>query len=785
MSSPPARYPAKAVESGSSQVDDKNEESVTPLRPRYRLFWKYTVYFVALVSIALLTSGAFGLYFTYHETRAAVVALQREKALGAAIHIERFITEIEHQIGWNDQPRIDGRAALEQRHLDFIKLLRQAPAITEVSWVDAEGREQLKVSRLAIDRLRSGADLSTSPVFREAQPQRPYFSPVYFRQQTEPYLTLAIASEHRAGGVIVAEVNLKFVWNVIAGIHVGKTGHAYVVDDRGQLISHPNISLVLQKTDLSKIPQVRAALAQPASTGTPLREFGDMHGLDDRPVLAAHAPIAPLGWVVLVEQPLNEAFEPLYASLMRTTLLWIIGLVLSIAASLALARHMVTPIRALQMGAARLDAGRLDEHIEVDTHDELETLADEFNRMAVRLRESYMDLERKIEKRTQELAAANQAKSRFIAAASHDLRQPMHALGLFVTQLRNRVTDLQTQHIAAQTEVAVETLQELFDAILDVSRLDAGAVAPHITAFELHGFLERIVAGFTPAASHKGLHLRLVPTRLAVRGDLVFLERILINLLSNAVRYTERGGIVVGCRRHGERVRVEVWDSGIGIPPEQQLAVFQEFYQTGNPEQDRRRGLGLGLAIAARLSQLLDSHIELVSRPGKGSVFAFELPRVAAPAKSLAENASLAMDECLRGASILVVDDDSLVQEAMKSLLAHWGCSITVAANGDDAVATLAQCKRIPDAILCDYRLSGNETGIEAIHRLRSAYGMQIPATLVSGDTSPERLREARQRGLTLLHKPVRPAKLRALLEHLLGQRADGNKSAATVNPSG
>ena len=728
---------------------------------------------------ALLVSTGFGLYFSYHETRKAVVALQHEKALGAANQIEQFMRDIQHQIEWTDQPRLDGQVRLEHRHLGFIRLLHQAPAITDVSWLDARGREQLKVSRLAIDRLGSGADQSASLAFRAAQPQQPYFSSVYFREQTEPYITMALASEHRSGGVTVVEVNLKYVWDVIAQVHIGKSGHAYVVDGRGQLISRPNVSLILQKTELSKLSQVEAVLRARESAAPPLSLLA-ARSLEGQPVFVAHAFVASLGWAVLVEQLVTEALAPLYTSLVRTALLWLLTVGLSIAASLVLARRMVMPIHALQAGAARLGAGKLDEHIIVNTHDELAALANEFNYMATRLRESYAHLERKVAERTCELAADNLAKSRFLAAASHDLRQPMHALGLFVAQLHSRVADPQTRHIAAQAEVAVEALQELFDAILDISRLDTGAVTPHVTVFALQGLLERLAAGFAPAASQKGLSLRVMPTRLAVRADIVLLERILINLLSNAVRYTEHGRIVVGCRARAGRVRIEVWDTGIGIAPLQHEAVFQEFFQAGNPERDRRRGLGLGLAIAARLAQLLDSRIELASRPGKGSVFAFELARAVAPAEYVIEIAPRAINESLQGALILIVDDDALVQEAMSALLTGWGCEVQVAATGDQAIAALAHCDRIPDAIFCDYRLSADETGIDTIRRLRKACGIQIPATLVSGDTAPERLREARQYGLTLLHKPVRPAKLRALLEHLLEQRSSREEFART-----
>ena len=755
---------------------DSETHARRPAR-RHRLFWKYVVHFVVLVSSALLASGAVSLYFSYRETRAAVAALQHEKAVGAAVRIQQFLDEIRRQIEWVDQPRMDGYDSIERRHLGFIRLLHQAPAVSDVTWLNANGREQLAVSRSVIDRLHSGIDRSATPAFQATRSARVYFSPVYFRQETEPYLSLALASAHRDGGVITAEVNLKFVWDVMAQVRIGMTGHAYVVDRQGQLISHPDISLVLQRTDVSMLPQVRAAFA-PAVRATSAAEPGAARGRNGEAVLVASAPIDPVGWAVLVEQPTSEAYAPLYASLWHMVLLWFLGLALALGASLALARRMVRPIQALQAGAARLGAGRLDERIAVGTRDELAMLADEFNRMGARLRESYADLERKVEERTRELAAANQAKSRFLAAASHDLRQPLHALGLFVAQLRNRAVDPVTRRIAVQTETAVETLQELFDAVLDASRLDAGAITPQLTTFALGGLLERLVASFAPAANHKALNLRRVPTRLAVRADAVLVERILINLLSNAVRYTERGGIVVGCRRRAGRVRIEVWDSGIGIPPAQHDAVFQEFYQIDNPERDRQRGLGLGLAIAARLAHLLESRIELASRPGKGSVFAFELPRAEISANSAADGAVGAVSDHLYGASIWVVDDDPLVRDVMDTLLAQWGCKTTIAACGDDAVAALARDERTPDAILCDYRLPGSETGIETIRRLRRACETQIPAVLITGDTAPDRINEAKQCGLPLLQKPVRPAKLRAMLERLLAQRS-GNDTGA------
>jgi signal transduction histidine kinase/ActR/RegA family two-component response regulator len=539
-----------------------------------------------------------------------------------------------------------------------------------------------------------------------------------------------------------------------------------VVDASRLLVSHPDISLVLKKTDLSVLPQVQQAADQVPG------EAGDARDLAGRVVLAASARIEPLGWTVFVEQDAQEAFAPLYASMARTAALMLLGLLLALGASALLARRMVRPIQALQEGAARIGAGALDHRIDIHTGDELETLAEEFDHMAARLRESYAGLEQKIAERTEELVAANRAKSRFLAAASHDLRQPMHALGLFVTQLNNRIKDPENRHLTGRIEAAVTALQGLLDALLDVSRLDAGVVTANFTDFQVSTVLDRIETAFAPDATDRDLHLRVKHCRLPVHSDPVLLERILINLVANALRYTETGGILVGCRRRGERVRIEVWDSGVGIAPEHQQAIFQEFYQIGNPERDRTKGLGLGLSIAARLARLLGGRIDVRSHPGRGSVFAVEVPRAAARPETSPVQTTAGVEELLKDARVLVVDDDALVREALAGLMTQWGCRAMTAANGDQALEQAAQSARPPDAVLCDYRLPGEETGSTVIRRLRERFGPALPAALITGDTAPETLREAKESGIPLLHKPVQPARLRALLEHLVAGRS-------------
>ena len=367
---------------------------------RGSLFRKYAIFFVALVSLALVVSGGVQLYFTYQENKQALLALQQAKADSAASRIETYIQEIERQLAWVRLPQLDTQTA-EQRKVEYLKLLRVVPAITDVAMLDASGKEQVRVSRLSMNVIASGTDYSKDPRFLEAKAGKTYFSPVYFRSGSEPYITIAAGSS--GGAVTLAEVNLKFIWDVVSRISIGKEGLAYVVDSRGQLIAHPDISFVLQQQDLSKLPQVRAARGIDKKGGEPTSIAQSAQGKE---VLTSYVRIAPLGWTVLVEQPLVEAFAPLYASLQRTGLLLVAGLALAVAASLYVARRMVHPIQAIQRGAERLAAGKLDEPIIVRTGDELQALAGQFNDMASQLKQSYEGLERKVEDRTLELSAS-------------------------------------------------------------------------------------------------------------------------------------------------------------------------------------------------------------------------------------------------------------------------------------------------------------------------------------------------------------------------------------------
>jgi signal transduction histidine kinase/HAMP domain-containing protein len=394
------------------------------------LFWKYIVVMVALVGGALLVSGLIEIYFSYQENKDALVALQREKAVGAASRIEGFIKEIEHQIGWTTQPQLVApAAALEQRRLDYVRLQKQVPSITELSYLDASGREQLRLSRLAMDVMGGQTDYSKDPRFTVPKSGRVYYGPVYFRKGSEPYMIMALPTIALPGsggrGVTVADVNLKFIWDVVSQIKIGKAGRAFVVDSQGALIAHPDISLVLQNTNMSQLPQVRAALAGTGASTAPGDEVPIARDLQGRRILTAHSTIAPLRWSVFVEQPLEEAFQTLSASAKRTGLLIFLGVLFAVGASVLLARRMVQPIRALEQGAAKIGAGELGHRIDVKTGDEVEALAERFNQMTAHLQESYATLEQRVVERTRELSEAL-AQLTALGEVSHALSSTLH-----------------------------------------------------------------------------------------------------------------------------------------------------------------------------------------------------------------------------------------------------------------------------------------------------------------------------------------------------------------------
>ncbi|MDB6014828.1 MAG: hypothetical protein JWL65_7078 [Gammaproteobacteria bacterium] len=370
------------------------------------------------------------------------------------------------------------------------------------------------------------------------------------------------------------------------------------------------------------------------------------------------------------------------------------------------------------------------------------------------------------ELRAQKKAAedANVAKSRFLAVASHDLRQPLHALELFVQALEDTPLPAHAHQLVGNVRRSVDSMEELFDALLDISRLDAGAVRARLDTIPLAEVFERLAFEYAPVAKQKGLALHVMATSLYVRSDPTLLARIVRNLVANAVRYTERGRVTIGCRRRGEQVSVEVWDTGAGIPAEKHAEIFHEFAQLGNPERDRRKGLGLGLAIVERLAKLLGHVVELRSTVGKGSVFAVTVARGHHDDYALLDPlAEITACFDLNGRLALLVQSDLTGREALKELLTSWNCEVLTAASGAEMLASLGGLRRLPDLIIADGPAPG-ENGTAVVEMLRNEFNVEVPALLVSATAGSVAERD----GLPVLHRPFHAGRLRTLVNNLL-----------------
>jgi two-component system, sensor histidine kinase len=456
--------------------------------------------------------------------------------------------------------------------------------------------------------------------------------------------------------------------------------------------------------------------------------------------------------------------------------------------AMRVSRRITLPVMEMSDAIHRIGKGNLDTRIAGNQVKELDALATGINDMASQLQHDRNTLQQRIDEATQELRLkkeeaerANFDKSRFLAAASHDLRQPMHALGLFVGELHNRLDTPEQQKIAGKVEESVEALSSLLDSLLDISKLDAGIVIPQMQRVEIEPLVKRLQQDFLPIAQRKNITLRVRCMEATVMSDPVLLERILLNLLSNAIRYApQNGSVLVACRRRGDELRIEVRDNGIGIPQEEQQNVFREFVQLANSARDRSKGLGLGLAIVERLTRLLHHRLSVRSAPNRGSTFAVNIIRMIGMDEMLAEAGLppvnvMAKHDGLNDLKVLVVDDDMLVRASTAGILESWGCQVSVAEDMHEFLKDHANTNF--DLILCDYRLPDGD-GLMLVDYLNKSGKVPPAFVLISGDTAPEILQAVNERGLHLLHKPVRPAKLRSLILFLLNKRGNKRKEA-------
>ncbi|MEY9897771.1 two-component system NtrC family sensor kinase [Bradyrhizobium sp. USDA 329] len=638
-----------------------------------RLFTKYVALFVAVVAIALLANGLFEVFFYYREHKASLIRVQHEQAEAAAAKIGQFVKEIESQLGWTTQLPWSG-GSIEQRRFDALRLLRQVPAITELAQVDSTGKERLRVSRLAMDALDSGIDLSADPKFTEAVAHKVYYGPVYFRRESEPYMTLALAGARKDAGVSIAEVNLKLIWDVVSQIKVGEHGHAYVVGPEGRLIAHPDISLVLRNTDMSNLAQVRAALA---GSGTVADALSEARNIQGQKVLTASAPIEPLHWTMFVELPVEEAYAALYASLQRLAIVLLAASIFAVLAGIFLARRMVVPIQALRSGAERIGGGDFSQRISIRTGDELEGLADQFNDMGARLQESYADLENKVEQRTAELRQSlndlRTAQNRLIqteklaslgqltAGIAHEIKNPLNFVNNFSavsTELIDELNEtLRSAALDGKTKEEVEELTGMLrgnlekvvqhgrraDSIVrnmllhsregsgEHRAVDINAVVEESLNLAYHGaraerpaFNVTLERAFDPAAGMVDIYPQEI-------------TRVFLNLISNgfyaAAKRKESEGdsfaptLGATTKDLGGSVEIRIRDNGTGIPPEVKERMFNPFFTT----KPAGEGTGLGLSMSHDI--IVKQHggtIDVNTEPGVFTEFIITLPRVMA-----------------------------------------------------------------------------------------------------------------------------------------------------------
>jgi signal transduction histidine kinase len=774
---------------------------------RSRLFIKYVALFVAMVLVTLLTNGASEIWFLNREHEVSLVHIEREQADGAAVKISQFLKSIEAQLGWTVQVPWDANT-FQQRRIDAWRLLRQVSAISELEQIDPSGLVQLRVSRTEPDEERSGLDVSQEPKFREPLLHTTYYGPVYFRHNSEPYMTLALAGA-RDAGVSVAEVNLTFMWDAISMIKVGEHGQAYVVDARGRLIAHREISMVLRNTDLSGLPQVQAARA--ALAGKASESGQAARDLEGREVLTTYAEIAPLGWLVFVELPIDEAYAPLRTTIARTGLLLLAALGLALLGGMFLVRKMVVPIETLRAGAARIGSGDLTQRISIKTGDELESLADQFNEMAAKLQNSHANLEAQVELRTRELAQSvlelralgevsqavnstlnlenvlativakavqlsittagsiyvfdqpqqtfklranygmdaatiatfaerkvdiserhvamalmrqepvqipdfhdqpadpirdlilgsgcravlvapllwqdeivgllvvrrrepgafprstvdliktfaaqsvqaienarlfseleekslqleieSRHKSQFLANMSHELRTPLNAVLGYTELVLDRVYgDIPDRMCGVMERVQVNGrhLLGLINDVLDLAKIEAGQLTLEMAKYSMKDVVEGVLDAVEPLAGEKRIALRgeISPGLPPGYGDERRVAQVLLNLVGNAIKFTDAGEVSVRATVADGSLLVAVKDTGSGISEADQSRIFDEFQQADASSIRRKGGTGLGLSIAKRIIEMHGGCIWVDSKLGEGSSFTFTLPIV-------------------------------------------------------------------------------------------------------------------------------------------------------------
>lgn len=752
---------------------------------------RYSMQVAGIAASLLLASGVTEMYFSFREAKIEMARLQAAQAEGAAREIKQYLQSVE--AGLDQVTRLPwGLPGFEQEHKreEFHRLMSLFPAILQMRDLSPQGQERLFVSRSDLDRV--GGHASRGPAL--PLPPAVGFGSSYFGQGAEPLVDLNQPSGRgEAAGMVSATIKLRFLADGLSKLRVGEGGRTFVLDAENRLIAHPQATQVLRQLQMSDQPAVQAARRNAGRPGLRVKAM-ETQDFDGKPVIATAVALGAPDWLVFVEQPRAEALESAFATLRRTLVLFGFGGGLAVLVAGWYARQLARPIVQLREAAGRIAQGDLSSRIATKGDDELAQLAGDFNLMASQLQASYSGLEAKVEARTLELSLArdealqaNAAKTRFLAAASHDLRQPMHTISLLVSLLRERLRGRQAMELADKLSATAHMMEGLFSGLLDVSKLDAGAVKPQFENFPIELLLRHIEHAFSAQAESRGLRLRVRPCGALVRSDPALLESILSNLVSNALRYTLRGGVLLACRKRGEHgLAIQVWDSGCGIDASELAAVFDEFYRVTPADGQSVQGLGLGLSIVKRSAELLGHRLRLRSKLGRGSMFEVDLPLAAGVPRGLSQIQGQVLPggpaDALAGSFVLIIEDDRDNREVLESLCVQWGILCVAASGGAQAQALLAAHLRTPDLILSDFHLSDGERGDEAICLIRDVLAEPVPALILSAEMSEEVSSRARACGAMLLTKPANTERLLAAMLSVLARPQADLRTPADQN---
>jgi len=681
---------------------------------------------------------------------------------------------------------------------------RMGRAGATLIWRDANFKE---VKR-SIDK-EDRYDPRVRPWYKKAtlQGKLIWTNPYIFFTSQRPGVTTASPVHDANGdikGVVGVDIEIDQISGFLDDLKIGKTGSAFILNINGDVIAFPELEKI--KTDVgegdnrlrfTRIDELDAPVARAAhrslvnaggvnsSRSSTFTSF-DLDGKEHHAIFVRF-PNPDWPWLIGIYMPEDDFLGDVKQALLTNIIVVLLISLVAVAIGLALARSISKPVVQLRDMALALKEGDFSQNIEAESaFRETQDMVEAFKEMVEglrryeasnqgltdSLRRAHADLEVKVDERTQELQSAKEeaeeathAKSKVLAAASHDLRQPLQALTLFVASLAQRDLDEKTADLVSKIERSVEALDDLLNLLLDISRLDAGLVVPQLAPCDLGDILSHLCAEHESIATGKGLTLRtVVPKNQPIVTDRTLFERILRNLLSNALRYTDSGKILMGCRLGKDRLRIQVIDTGQGIPAREVKSIFQDFYQVANEGRNRRQGLGLGLSIVGRLSALLGIKVSVESVEGKGTAFTMSVPLTAIPAQKKANLSSEISGEALPGRLILTIDDDPEVLSGMVELIGAWGHEVVAAPDGATALAAFEGKDRLPDLVIADWRLADGESGDQVINQFKERYGSHIVAVLLTGDTAPERLVEADQSGLRLLHKPLKPDELKAVI---------------------